>query len=126
MNEHFTIGTANTRMYTIPASLLLPPVSAPVHKVKSPVKGRKQAKKGRVERPHNAGKWTVARYLGVWRSAVRRVSRFWEPKMIALRQARFPWPGPRGRKWGFTCAQTLCKPCHRVKTLLDNEMRNLQ
>jgi 5-methylcytosine-specific restriction endonuclease McrA len=87
--------------------------------------------------------------------------------MIALRQARFPWPGPRGRKWGFTCAhcrgkfirnnvevdhiipcgslktiedlpafiaralpedpkafQVLCKQCHGVKTLLDNEARN--
>jgi 5-methylcytosine-specific restriction endonuclease McrA len=176
MNEHFIVGTGSTRLYeprgikvypiTIPASLLLPPVSAPVQKVKTPVKGRKGPKKGRVERTRNGGTWTEHRYVGVWRSAVRRVSRFWVPKLTALKWARFSWPGPRGRKWGYTCAhcqgkfirdsvevdhiipcgslkkiedlpafiaralpedpkafQVLCKPCHRVKTLLDNESR---
>ena len=178
MNENFTIGTCSWRThpydkayasttYTIPAHLLLPPVSAPVQKVKSPVKGRKQAKKGRVERTRNGGTWTEAKYWGMMRSGLRRMFRYWKPAQDALRAAKFPWPGPRGRKHGYRCAacdgkfkrddvqvdhiipcgrlkcledlpgfvarmtteggfQVLCKKCHGAKTLLDNEMRNLQ
>jgi ribosomal protein L34 len=131
MNEHFTIGTGSTRIYTIPAHLLLPPMSAPVQKVKSPVKGRKGPKKGRVERTRNGGTWTEAKYLGMMRSGLRRMFRYWKPAQDALRAAKFPWPGPRGRKHGYRCAACDGKfkrddvqvdhvvPCGRLKCLED-------
>lgn len=131
MNEHFTIGTCSTRSYTIPASLLLPPMPAPVQSVKTPIRGRKQAKKGRVERTRNGGTWTDAQFRGKIRSALRRIDRFWIPKQQALKLVRFSWPGPRGRKWGYPCAHCGGKfirknvevdhiiPCGSLKTLED-------
>ena len=140
MNEHFTVGHhsyrkyedgAETRIYTIPAHLLLPPMSAPVQKVKSPVKGRKGPKKGRVERPRNGGTWTQAQFIGAIRSALRRIDLRWVPKQQASDLVKFSWPGPRGRKWGYTCANCKGKfirknievdhivPCGRLKTLDD-------
>jgi 5-methylcytosine-specific restriction endonuclease McrA len=142
MNEHFTVGTGSTRLYephcttfkqtfTIPAHLLLPPMSAPVQKVKTPVRGRKQAKRGRVERTRNGGTWTEAKYWGMMRSGLRRMFRYWKPAQDALRAAKFPWPGPRGRKHGYRCAACAGKfkrddvqvdhvvPCGRLKCLED-------
>lgn len=62
-------------------------------------------KKGqRVARTRNGGTWSEAKFWGCLRSALRRTYRFWKPAVMALKAARIPMSGPRGRKWGFICA----------------------
>ncbi|MCJ7824185.1 MAG: hypothetical protein MUP44_04750, partial [Anaerolineales bacterium] len=39
------------------------------------------------------------------RSFMRRAFRFWKPAQDALNAVKKPWPGPRGRKWGYVCAE---------------------
>lgn len=124
-------GFSETRTtYTIPASLLVAP-SAPAQRAKTPQKGRKGPKKGRVERTRNGGTWTEAKYWGTLRAGLRRLFRYWKPAQDALRAAKFPWPGPRGRKHGYWCAACKGKfkrddvqvdhvvPCGRLKSLED-------
>lgn len=63
----------------------------------------------KVVRNRNGGTWSEARFFQAIRSALRGVFKFWVPAKEVLMAARVPWPGPRGRKWGFVCerCQTL-------------------
>jgi hypothetical protein len=78
-------------------------------------------KKGqRVARTRNGGTWTEAAYWQRLRSALRRSYRFWKPAVMALKAARIPMSGPRGRKWGFICAG-CGKPYLRKQVNIDHK-----
>ena len=64
----------------------------------------KAPRKARVERTRNANTLTEAGYWSMVRSCLRRAFRFWKPALNALKAARVPMKGPRGRKWGYVCA----------------------
>lgn len=63
----------------------------------------------RVILTRNGGTWSEARFFQAVRSALRGVFQFWVPAKRVLEAARVPWPGPRGRLWGF-----LCERCDRL------------
>lgn len=44
-------------------------------------------------KPHNMGKWTVAKYFGTIRSALRRAFRYYAPMQEALNRASRPYVG---------------------------------
>ena len=64
----------------------------------------KPSRRVKVARTRNAGQWTEAAYWGNLRSGLRRLFRFWKPANAALLAARISYPGRRGRKWAFLCA----------------------
>lgn len=55
-------------------------------------------------RTRNAGHWTEAQFFGALREALRRIARFWRPKVIALERARVDYP--RGKlRFAYRCAE---------------------
>lgn len=56
----------------------------------------------------NAGRWTESEFWQSIRSALRNRTRFWAPKLEALKKARRTSQSPNKRlKWEFMCAE--CK-----------------
>jgi hypothetical protein len=85
-----------------------------------PVAPRAKKKGQRVARTRNGGTYTEAQFWGRLRSALRRTYRFWKPAVMALKAARIPMSGPRGRKWGFICAG-CGKPYLRKQVNIDHK-----
>lgn len=91
-----------------PPAVITPPNEQKPRKTKGNAKEGTPASKGRrpprIPRTRNGGTQTEAGYWGAMRSGLRRLYRFWKPALEALKRARVPNRGPRGRKWGYICA----------------------
>ena len=58
----------------------------------------------KVEKPHNGGEWSKARLMGFIRSTLRRSSTRWNPRALALKEARRASQSDNKRlKWEFRC-----------------------
>ena len=77
-------------------------------KKKTPKKRESKALKTRksknVEKPHNMGTWTTAKYFGTIRSCLRRAFRYYKPMQEALNRASRPYVGTNKlQKKEFQC-----------------------
>lgn len=71
-------------------------------------KKKKVTKKIKSPKTRNAGKWTESQFWSFIRSALRNKSRWWLPRLNALKEARRNSQSTNKRlKWEFQCAN--CK-----------------
>lgn len=59
-----------------------------------------------IERPFNGGRWTRARYFGFIRTALRKASVRWPPRIEAKNRYRRQYRGEnKRRKWEYQCSR---------------------
>lgn len=85
-------------------------------KARKTAKKKKSAKRVAAPKTRNAGTWSEGEFWQAIRSALRNRTRFWKPKLEALKRARRASQSENKRlKWEFCCS--VCSQWHPQKNI---------